>query len=719
MRRPPAARSRWRGSTGPDGLPGDGRKGANRGHRRGGGPPRDRRLLRRARARGLRAGHRRREGGRPAAGRGDDPRARPSGARLEKRRAASLHHLAPRGGRASRASVLLRRHPADLLRRRGPLARGGGARGARRRQPPRAGHEEHGAGRDRARDRAAPPGARLRVEPRVPQGGHRDPGLLASGPGGGGRERRLGPLRRPRAGPLRAVRGAGHPHRRGQRRDDQARVERLPGHQDLVHQRDRERLRGGGGRRRGGRSRDGPRRADRAEVPAPGRRVWRQLLPEGRPGPQAAGRQHRLPLPAPDRGHRGQRAAEAADDRQAPEALGVARRQAHRTAWRGVQAGHRRHPRGHQPRARRAVAERGGAGEGLRSGRRGPGPRAARRGRDPLERARRPGRGARRRARYRVARVPRARLGRRGQAADGGPARGRRAQLPRPGRARRRRLHLRGDRTMTQALLLAGGEGTRLRPLTYTVPKPVMPLAGRPFLSFMLDWLGRHGVDEAILSCGFLSEGVRRVLGDIYDGMRVRYVVESEPLGTAGPVRLAYDEGLLAERLVVLNGDVLTDIDLSDQLAEHERTGAAATLALVAVDDAEGYWIDIGTPERYLEATYDLLSARVESNLPPRDETGSLVYEGCVTGGAHIGPQTVLGRHCAVGTDTRIERSVLHDRVLVGADSLIRESVLAERVRIGERAQVEPGAVVGAGATIGDEAFVDGGARVEPGTRIE
>jgi mannose-1-phosphate guanylyltransferase len=343
---------------------------------------------------------------------------------------------------------------------------------------------------------------------------------------------------------------------------------------------------------------------------------------------------------------------------------------------------------------------------------------------------------------------------------------------------------------MTQALLLAGGEGTRLRPLTYTVPKPVMPLAGRPFLSFMLDWLGRHGVDEAILSCGFLSEGVRRVLGDIYDGMRVRYVVESEPLGTAGPVRLAYDEGLLADRLLVLNGDVLTDIDLGDQFAEHDRTGAAATLALVAVDDvasygvvptderrrveaflekmaerpptnrinagvyvlersvveaippgravsferevfpglvgsglfgypAEGYWIDIGTPERYLEATYDLLSARVESNLPPRDETGSLVYEGCVTGGAHIGPQTVLGRHCAVGTDTRIERSVLHDRVLVRADSLIRESVLAERVRIGERAQVEPGAVVGAGATIGDEAFVEGGARVEPGTRIE
>src|SRR5215213_7076361 len=113
----------------------------------------------------------------------------------------------------------------------------------------------------------------------------------------------------------------------------------------------------------------------------------------------------------------------------------------------------------------------------------------------------------------------------------------------------------RGRGSEVQALVLAGGEGTRLRPLTYTTPKPVMPLAGRPFLTFMLDWAHTHGVDEVILSCGFLSDDVKRVLGDIYDGMRLRYAVEEEPLGTAGPVRLAYDEGLLEERLFVLNGD--------------------------------------------------------------------------------------------------------------------------------------------------------------------
>src|SRR5918992_1235237 len=288
-----------------------------------------------------------------------------------------------------------------------------------------------------------------------------------------------------------------------------------------------------------------------------------------------------------------------------------------------------------------------------------------------------------------------------------------------------------------QALVLAGGEGTRLRPLTYTTPKPVMPLAGRPFLTFMLDWAHAPGVAEVILSCGFMSDGVKQVLGEIYDGMRLRYVFEDEPLGTAGPVRLAYDEGLLEDRLFVLNGDVLTDMDLTAELAEHEGSGARVTLALQPVEDtasygvvptdadgrveaflektegevptnrinagayvvereviegiepgrpvsferevfpvmvgkglygylAAGYWIDIGTPERYMEATWDLLSGRPASKLPPRDETGSLVYPNCLVSGAHIGPQSVLGPHCSVGTDSTVERSVLHEGVLIG-----------------------------------------------------
>lgn len=334
--------------------------------------------------------------------------------------------------------------------------------------------------------------------------------------------------------------------------------------------------------------------------------------------------------------------------------------------------------------------------------------------------------------------------------------------------------------------MLAGGQGTRLRPLTYTTPKPVMPLAGRPFLTFMLDWLRGHGVDEAILSCGFMSDGVRSVLGDVYGGMRLRYVIEDEPLGTAGPVRLALDEGVLDERLLVLNGDVLTDMDLTAEIDFHVQSGARCTLALIEVDDtasygvvptfpdgrveeflektdgevptnrinagayvlerevvetlvpagracsferevfprlvgdglygwaADGYWIDIGTPERYLESTYDLLAGAVESTLPPRDETGSLIGDGCLVSGAHIGPQTVLGAHCSVGSDSAIERSALHDRVIVGADCTVREAVLAERVRVGDGARIEPGAMVGAGAHVEPGAVVARDARIEP-----
>ena len=151
-----------------------------------------------------------------------------------------------------------------------------------------------------------------------------------------------------------------------------------------------------------------------------------------------------------------------------------------------------------------------------------------------------------------------------------------------------------------------------------------MPLAGRPFLTFMLDWLRGHGVDEAILSCGFMSDGVERVLGDIYGGMRLRYVIEEEPLGTAGPVRLALDEGVLEERLLVLNGDVLTDMDLTAELDQHERPARAARSRLIEVEDTASYGVVPTGPDGRVEAFLEKTDGPVPTN---RINAGAYVLE--------------------------------------------------------------------------------------------
>ena len=117
-------------------------------------------------------------------------------------------------------------------------------------------------------------------------------------------------------------------------------------------------------------------------------------------------------------------------------------------------------------------------------------------------------------------------------------------------------------RRLMQALVLVGGEGTRLRPLTRTAPKPIIPLVDRPFIRYMIDWLARHGVEEVVLSIGFLAHGIREGLGDeIPGGPRLRYVEEPDRRGTAGAIKFA--EEYLEDRFLALNGDVLTDLDLT------------------------------------------------------------------------------------------------------------------------------------------------------------
>jgi len=115
-----------------------------------------------------------------------------------------------------------------------------------------------------------------------------------------------------------------------------------------------------------------------------------------------------------------------------------------------------------------------------------------------------------------------------------------------------------------KAIVLVGGEGTRLRPLTYTTPKPLLPVANQPFVERQLHWLAQHGIDEIVLSIGYLPDAFTERYPDGWLGeLRVRYAVEEVPLGTAGAIRYAADVAGIDGRFIVCNGDVLTNLDLT------------------------------------------------------------------------------------------------------------------------------------------------------------
>jgi NDP-sugar pyrophosphorylase family protein len=344
-----------------------------------------------------------------------------------------------------------------------------------------------------------------------------------------------------------------------------------------------------------------------------------------------------------------------------------------------------------------------------------------------------------------------------------------------------------------KAVILAGGEGTRLRPLTLSVPKPVAPVVDRPFLSHQLDLLAGAGVSEVVFSLAYHPERVEAVFGDgSAFGVRIRYAVESTPLGTGGAVKNA--EPLLDERTIVLNGDVLADLDLGSVVARHQSSGASATIVLTPVPNPtayglvetdpdgrvlrfiekpdpdqvrtntinagvyvletrvlelmppavkysiergffpallergdrvlgpvhEGYWIDIGTPEKYLQVHRDVLAGRfpVELDGEPRDggwihrdadvaeqatlEAPFYVGPGCrVEAGAHLGPDAVLVADVAVAAGARVRESVIWRGAAVGPDAEVARSLVGPGVPLGLMARVE-GALLGEGSVVSD-----------------
>ena len=356
---------------------------------------------------------------------------------------------------------------------------------------------------------------------------------------------------------------------------------------------------------------------------------------------------------------------------------------------------------------------------------------------------------------------------------------------------------------MLPAVILVGGQGTRLRPLTERIRKDMLPLVDRPLLAYTFEHLARYGVRQGIVSCGYLPDQISEHFGARYGDLDLEYCIEEEPLGTAGGIALAARD--LDSTFYALNGDSLREADLGALVDFHRRTGARATILLTPVADPtryglvrlagdgrvstflekprpeeidtdlinaglyvlepnvlehvppgrpasierdvfprlaeegsvfglalDGYWLDVGTPESYLQAHRDVLersfptevgdalgadftlvdaSARVD----PAARLVPPVYVGpgaVVEAGARAGSLAVLGAGARVGAGAIVESSVLGAGATVGAHAILVGSVVGDGAEVGEACEVRNLAVVGPGARLGRGNALDHGLRI-------
>lgn len=332
-----------------------------------------------------------------------------------------------------------------------------------------------------------------------------------------------------------------------------------------------------------------------------------------------------------------------------------------------------------------------------------------------------------------------------------------------------------------KAVVLVGGEGTRMRPLTETIPKPLIPLVDRPFLDHVLDRLAAHDVEEVILSSPYLEAAFDPLLEARRDrAPRTVWITETQPLGTAGAVANAV--GRLDDTFLVLNGDILTDLDLTELFEYHREKGAIATIALAEVEDArpyglvdldfdrritawrekpadeipgmvnmgtyvlepvavrgvattrsvsiehevfpqlieskvplygfvsDAYWKDLGTPEKYLRASFDALEGVIRGISYPAPWVAE---DAVVAPNALIGTRVVVGPGTLVEDEARIDDSVLLAGSAVGQGATVRDSILGPWSRVGAGARVED-AVLAQGAVVPEGARCRG-VRIGPG----
>jgi mannose-1-phosphate guanylyltransferase len=196
-----------------------------------------------------------------------------------------------------------------------------------------------------------------------------------------------------------------------------------------------------------------------------------------------------------------------------------------------------------------------------------------------------------------------------------------------------------------RAVVLVGGFGTRLRPLTLTTPKQMLPLGHRPMIEWVVGHLADHGVDEAILSLGYKPDAfIEAFPDDLCNGVRITYAVEPEPLDTAGAIRFAALEAGVDDTFIVVNGDVLTDLDIDALVRFHRASGAEGTIHLTPVEDPSMFGVvptdDDGRVVAFIEK-------------PARDEAPT----NQINGGTYVFEPSVLGR---IAGDRRvsIERDV-------------------------------------------------------------
>ncbi len=277
---------------------------------------------------------------------------------------------------------------------------------------------------------------------------------------------------------------------------------------------------------------------------------------------------------------------------------------------------------------------------------------------------------------------------------------------------------------------MAGGEGTRLRPLTSNQPKPMMPIANRPMMEHIVDLLKDHGFEDIVVTVAFLANTIRNYFGDGSEfGVRMVYATEETPLGTAGSVRNAMEE-LKDERFLVISGDVLTDIDISDIVRFHEEKGAMATIGLKSMENPLEFGIVItkedGSIERFLEKPTwgqvfsDTINTGIyvlEPEIFDHIDEGkpvdfsSEVFPGLLEGGHPLFGYVAEGYWEDVGNleaYVRAHQDILNRKVDLGVPGF----EMGQGVWLGEGSEVDPTAKIEGPAVVGDYCRIQAGAHI-------